>query len=302
MIEKVTEGIYLIDTKALGIERFVAAYLLVDEKVVLVDVGYPSSAGVLTSSMDSVGIKPSSIDLIIATHVHLDHAGAAGHLVSMSPKAKVIAHPKGLRHLLDPSRLIESVKSIYGPGIFDYFGYPMPIGPDRVLGVKDGESIELGNKVLKVLYTEGHAPHHLSVYEESTGSLFTGDTVSGFHVEFPANIPASMPSSFELEKAKEDLRRLISLNPKLLLTPHFGVRHDAIRELEAEISLLDWWAGLVKEIARKAKDEDESLEMALDALLKRYGLKPSRVPEHVRTVVRLAIQGMLGYLSRSGLL
>ncbi|MEM4675453.1 MAG: MBL fold metallo-hydrolase, partial [Nitrososphaerota archaeon] len=114
MITRIQDGVYLIDTMALGVREFVAAYLLVDEKTALIDTGYASSLNVLLSDIKSIGLDPSMLDYIIVTHVHLDHAGAAGSLIKTATNAKVLAHPRGVKHLVDPTRLISSVEEIYG--------------------------------------------------------------------------------------------------------------------------------------------------------------------------------------------
>jgi glyoxylase-like metal-dependent hydrolase (beta-lactamase superfamily II) len=298
LIERVQEGVYLIDTMALGVRKFVAAYLLVDEKAALIDTGYASSLGVLLSSIRSAGLEPSMLDYIIVTHVHLDHAGAAGSLIKTAENAKVIAHPRGIKHLIDPTRLVSSVEEIYGQAAV-HFGKVEPIPPERISGVEDCAHISLGKLRLRFVYTQGHAPHHLCVYEETNSLLFTGDSVSGTYQGFPVFVPPSVPPSFDHLVLIEDLKRLMMLEPKLLMTPHFGVRQGSKKLFEDEISLLNWWKDFISSEKEKGGDIKSITDAALEALVKKFGVKVKEVPDYVKVSIRLAVEGMLGYLERS---
>lgn len=298
MITQIQDGLYLIDTMALGIRKFAAAYLLVDEKVALIDTGYASSLNVLLSDIRSVGLEPSELDYVIVTHVHLDHAGAAGSLTKIATKAKVLAHPRGVKHLIDPTRLISNVEEIYGQSAAR-FGKVEPVPPDRIYGVEDGACVSLGRMRLRFIHTQGHAPHHLCVYEETNSLLFTGDAVSGMYSDFPILVPPSVPPSFNFSGLIEDLRRLMSLEPRFLMVTHFGVRKASKNVFEDEISLLNWWKDFIASEREKSSDIESITDAACKALAKRFGVNVNDVPEYVRVSIKLAVEGMLGYLERS---
>lgn len=298
MITQVQEGVYLIDTMALGLKGFVAAYVLLDEKVALIDTGYASSLDVLLSDLDSIGLELSRVDYVVVTHVHLDHAGAAGSFVKFAKNARVLAHPKGVKHLVDPERLVRSVEEVYGRATAACFGRTEPIPPERISGVDDNASIPLGKMRLRFLHTQGHAPHHLCVYEEANALLFTGDSVSGTYPGFPVFVPPSVPPSFDFFGAVSDLRRLMGLEPRLLMTPHFGVRRASRDVFEDEISLLHWWRDLISSEKERCDDVESITDRACEALAKRFGVDVKEVPGYVRLNIKLAVEGMVGYLDR----
>lgn len=298
MITQVQDDVYLIDTMALGVRKFVAAYLLVDEKIALIDTGYASSLDVLLSDIRDVGLDPSMLDYVIVTHVHLDHAGATGLLIKTATNAKVFAHPKGVRHLIDPTRLISSVEEIYGQAAAR-FGKVEPIPPERISGVEDCADISLGSMRLRFVYTQGHAPHHLCVYEETNSFLFTGDSISGTYLGFPVFVPPSVPPSFNLLGLIGDLKRLMKLEPRLLMTPHFGIRQASKSVFEEEISLLNWWKDFISSERESGGDVKSITDAACKALVKRFGVSAKEVPDYVRVSIKLAVEGMLGYLERS---
>ncbi len=294
---QVQDSAYLIDTMALGIRNFVAAYLLVDEKVAVIDTGYASSLNVLLSDIRSISLDPSTIDYVIITHVHLDHAGAAGALIKNAINAKVLAHPRGVKHLIDPTRLISSVKELYGQEAAR-FGKVDPIPPERIYGVEDGTCVSLGSMRLKFIYTQGHAPHHLCVYEETNSFLFTGDAVSGAYPSFPVFVPPSVPPSFDFIGLIDDLKLLMRLGSRLLMTPHFGIREASKNVFEEEISLLNWWKDFISSEKENCSDVELITDAACKALAKKFSVDVKEVPDYVRMSIRLAVEGMLGYLER----
>ncbi len=298
MITQVQKGAYLIDTMALGLREFVAAYLLVDEKIALIDTGYASSLNVILSDIRRIGLEPSGLDYIVVTHVHLDHAGAAGSLVKKATNVKVLAHPKSVKHLINPARLVSSVEEVYGQIAAASFGKTEPIPPERISGVEDGVCIPLGNMRLRFVHTQGHAPHHLCVYEETNALLFTGDSVSGTYPDFPVFVPPSVPPSFDFLGSVNDLRRLMELEPRLLMTSHFGVRQASRSILEKEIFLLNWWRDLISFEKEKGGDVESITDTACEALAKRFGVNVKEVPGYVRLNIKLAVKGMLEYLDR----
>lgn len=191
-VERVCEHVWLIDTEALGYKGTVAAYLIVGSRsVLLVDSGYPQAADILVGVLSDFG----DMDLILfPTHVHLDHCGSMGALAREFPRAKIIAHRRAAKHLVDPSRLVESVRRIYGSGFLEEVGLPEPVPEGMVSSFEEEIEMDLGGVQVKGIYTPGHAPHHASLFVEPDKAIISGDAISN---RIPAAgripIPATPP-------------------------------------------------------------------------------------------------------------
>ncbi|MEM0440580.1 MAG: MBL fold metallo-hydrolase [Candidatus Caldarchaeum sp.] len=216
---KISPNIFLIDTEALGFEQTVACYVVIGRKTAIIDTGYSSSGDVLLNALKAYGVE--KIDYIIPTHVHLDHSGGAWVLAEKFPNATVLAHEKAVKHLVDPTRLVASVREVYGPDIMQLFGEVKPIEADRVHKVSDGETLSLGDVDLVFIYTPGHAPHQFSIILDD-GSLFTADAVPVKYPGKPYVIPSTPPPSYDFDQYIASLRMLGEKQAKKFLTPHFG--------------------------------------------------------------------------------
>jgi len=168
--QQVGDNIFSIDVKDRG-EGFTSAYLIKGKKLALIDCGPTSSADVLLAGLQELGIDPLDIDYLIATHIHLDHAGGAGYLAQKLPKLKVLVHENGAKHLVDPSRLKAGASKYWGEA-FSVFGELVPVLDHRVQALQDGAEIDLGGgRCLKVIDTVGHSPHHLIPEDFSAATL-----------------------------------------------------------------------------------------------------------------------------------
>jgi glyoxylase-like metal-dependent hydrolase (beta-lactamase superfamily II) len=168
------------------------------------------------------------------THIHLDHAGATGALVNMLPNAQVYVHRLGAPHLIDPTRLVRSATRIYGEQMRSLWGEIVPVPQERLHVVDDGDEIVIGSSELQVLYTPGHAVHHVAFFDERRGLLFPGD-VAGVRLEDPRLVrPPTPPPDLSLEDWYASLDRILALRPQRLFLPHFG----PVDEVEAHITEL----------------------------------------------------------------
>ena len=162
------------------------------------------------------------------THVHLDHAGGAGAMMAAFPNAQLLIHPKGARHMIDPSRLIASSVEVYGQEEFDtHYGEVVPVPEHRVISVEDGQSFDIGSRSLHFRHTPGHAEHHFCIWDEMNNAWFTGDTygVSYQWLRFGGGdflIPAATPTQFDPDSYLQSLELLRSYRPQRLYLTHFG--------------------------------------------------------------------------------
>ncbi|MCF8885017.1 MAG: MBL fold metallo-hydrolase [Nitrososphaerota archaeon] len=298
-VKEISEHIYMIDSLALGIEKFVAVYLVVgEEKNVLIDTSYASSFHVVTDCLREVGLKPADIDYVVPTHLHLDHSGSTSKFVSISSNIMVYCHPKAVKHLVDPSKLKTSVREIYGE-YATLFGEVEPIPEKNIKSVEDGEELDLGDITLRFIHTTGHAPHHISVYVEEEGALITGDALSIEHPDYPSRFPTTPPPSYNHIEAINSLKKLSKLKPKIILKPHFGEKIPTSNYFEEEIRILEEWKNNVESSINMEP------EAAFEEILRKYSekmnIKLEEIPYHFLITLKLSFLGMRKYLSRQEL-
>ena len=298
--KRLNDHTYLIDLKPLGIENFIASYVLVGNKTMIVETGPTTSIKNLLTGLREIGIKNEDIDYVAVSHIHIDHAGGAGTLLEHLPNTRLLAHARGAPHLVKPEKLWRQTKQVLGE-IADMYGEFHPVPEKRIITATDGMAVELGERVrLKVVETLGHASHHLSFYENSSKGLFTGDAAGVYVKKLDVIIPTA-PPPFNLEMALTSLDRLIELAPKKLYYTHFGVGDDAVKRLEAYKVQLKIWAKVVLEginnradlevIYDRVLEEDTSTRKAAEFIKNHLVLR--------RGVVMQNIHGMIEYFKRT---
>jgi glyoxylase-like metal-dependent hydrolase (beta-lactamase superfamily II) len=232
---RLDDHLWVIDTYHQGQPGVVASYLLDGPHGVgLVDVGSGATVENLLAGVRAAGFDPLAIERILLTHIHLDHAGAAGALLARLPHALVYVHRLGAPHLIDPTRLVRSARRIYGEKMGALWGEIVPAPQERLHVVDDGDEIAVGPSALRVLYTPGHAVHHVAFYDERLQYLFPGD-VAGVRLEEPPLLrPPTPPPDLSLESWYASLERMLALRPQRLFLPHFG-QVDQVAEHIAEL-------------------------------------------------------------------
>jgi glyoxylase-like metal-dependent hydrolase (beta-lactamase superfamily II) len=261
---KITERAFLIDSLGLGNLGTVAVYVVKGaKKTAVIDCGYASSYENVLRGLSELGIEPSAVDYLIPTHVHLDHAGGAGHLLAHMPRAKVIAHERAVPHLVDPKRLVESATSVFGEDLIQRFGRPLAIDEERVSAVGEESHLDLGGGCsLTTIHAPGHAPHQISILFEEERLLFSADAVGILFPTFPLLIPTTPPPSLDPSLLGKTLERLGQTDPKVLLVPHYGVRRDVKSVLDTTREQTDVW---ISEVT-KLEGMGMSVEQIVDAL------------------------------------
>ena len=242
-------GITTIDT---GYVRpgLCAAYLVVENgRAALIDCGTATCAPRVLAALEENGVAREAVDWLLVTHVHLDHAGAAGPLMRALPNAKLVVHPRGARHMIDPAKLIAGATAVYGEEVFnrDHAGM-LPVAADRVVvaDVVDksgGHVVDLAGRPLLCIDTPGHARHHYSVWDERSRSWFTGDTFGLSYREFdspagPFVLPTTTPVQFDPDELHASIDKLLARRPVSIRVTHFGQVFDCVRlaaDLHAQI-------------------------------------------------------------------
>jgi glyoxylase-like metal-dependent hydrolase (beta-lactamase superfamily II) len=241
-LHPLSHGIYAVDS---GFERdhFDSAYLIVqDGRAAFVDTAHNAAVPRLLGALDALGITRDAVDWVIPTHVHLDHAGGAGLLMSQLPSARALIHPRGARHLIDPSALIAGAVGVYGAEVVRAtYGELLPIPAERVVESRierpEGMTVMLADRPLLVIDSPGHARHHHAVWDAASRGWFTGDTFGISYREFdgPRGVddcyimPSSTPVQFEPAAMRTSITRMLSFDPLHVYATHYSRLNDPQR-------------------------------------------------------------------------
>ncbi len=255
-------GIVEIDTLLGGWQRVTAGYLLEGPQPVLVETGSQSSVAVLLAALDELGVGAEDLAGVAVTHIHLDHAGGVGDVARAFPRATVYVHEKGARHLVEPTRLIQSAAMVYGPLLDSLFGRLDPTPAERVHVLGDGEEIDIGgSRSLRAIDSPGHAKHHLGFLDSESGLLFAGDAVGVRLPDGGVLRPATPPPDFDLEAAIASLSRFAAARPSGIALAHYGlVPVEPQLLLEEAEATLRAWAEEAEQAWRAGLDIAEALE------------------------------------------
>jgi glyoxylase-like metal-dependent hydrolase (beta-lactamase superfamily II) len=299
-INAVADGVYQITlTPPLeGFTDFISAWVVTGPPAFLVDAGPGSTAGQLLHALEILGI--SGLDYLLLTHIHLDHAGAAGAVSRRFPEARIVCHAKGIPHLVDPTQLWEGSRRVLG-SVADGYGPLDPIPADRFVAAQgfhaDG---------LTALLTPGHAVHHVS-YGTEVG-LFAGETCGvRYQMEDGREYlrPATPPRFFQ-DVALASIEILMARSPSRMMIGHFGATEDGAGLLARHREQLLFWEkwlarrlGVSSAVAALADDCAEGL-LAEDPCLAAFGAFPEPAQRRERYFLKNSINGFLGWLTNSG--
>ncbi|MBE3595898.1 MAG: MBL fold metallo-hydrolase [Hydrogenibacillus sp.] len=266
------DGIFMIDVHDLGLPRRTGAFVFPNERLII-ETGPASGAERLLAGLESLGLDPAEIETIIVTHIHLDHAGAVGLLLQEMPHARVVVHPRGARHLADPTKLVEGARAIYRERFDELFDPVLSVPEERLIVPSDGETLNVRGRRFTVYDTPGHARHHLSIYDHLSGGVFTGDTAGILYADLLDEgmflvLPSTSPNQFDPEAMTASVDRLRALRPRRIFFGHFGAYDDP----EAVFTdVRSWLPDMVETVRTVAIDaEAEVLERAQAALLRRF--------------------------------
>jgi glyoxylase-like metal-dependent hydrolase (beta-lactamase superfamily II) len=286
----------MIDTLLGDMEGITAAYLVAGERPALIETGSRTSAPALRRALAAAGMSAGDLAWIVLTHVHLDHCGGTGIVAAAFPRATVVVHRRGARHLAEPRRLVAASAAVYGRRWSLYGGLDRTAA-DRIVAAEDGHRVSVGpGRELVLLETTGHARHHMSVHDEATGTVFAGDA-AGARLAGGGLYPTLPPPDLDLDAAERSLDRIAALAPRRLLLPHFGPAPDPA----ADLALARDQLGRARAAATAAGGGREALRRAL---LEAMPLEESvDEPEAVARWRRLGwaetnVDGLAGWLER----
>lgn len=255
-------GIGVIDLHHRGLPKLIAAYVLrSDDGLVLIETGPGSTLDNLFDGLAKLGLDPAELRHILLTHIHLDHAGAAGSLLQRFPESRLYVHERGARHMIDPSRLLQSAERIYGALMGPLWGEFRPCPEEQVTVLTDGDQVRSGDLTLDVLYTPGHASHHVAFSDPGRNVVFAGD-VAGVRIP-PSSLvwPPTPPPDIDIEAWHASIDRLRDLHPQQLLIAHFGPYDDVSRQLQQLDERLDEWTSLASGWLEEGLEREEMIAL-----------------------------------------
>ena len=293
-----------IDLGFMDTEEISASFLLTGEgTAAIVETGPTTCFENLMRGLEERGVAPGDVEKVLLTHVHLDHAGASGHLVELLPNATFYVHEVGYPHMVDPSTLLKSAARIYGEeNMNKLFGEARPVPEDRLVELKGGEEIEAAGGLVAAHYTPGHAYHHLVYLDTASGTLFTGD-VAGVRLPGQSYVkPPTPPPEVDVDAWKGSIGTIRELAPKTLNPTHFGSFKDVERHLsELEQRLEDWLLFVEERMDEDRSQEDiaEELEARGDEELLREGASPGESERYeLAANYEMLTAGLMRYVSK----
>ncbi|HEX5686438.1 MAG TPA: MBL fold metallo-hydrolase [Ideonella sp.] len=309
-LQALGHGVHAIDT-GFHRPRFDAAYLLVDEgRAAFIDTGTRHALPRLLGALSSLGLPLDAVDWVIPTHVHLDHAGGVGPLMQALPQARLLVHPRGARHMIDPSALYQGALAVYGQAEMDRsYGELVGVDADRVQTSTDGMSLVLGGRTLQLIDTPGHALHHHCIWDPVSRGWFTGDTFGISYRELdnaagqPWIFPASTPVQFQPDALRVSIGRLLAPAPAAVYLTHYG----CLGQVQALGSQLLQVLDEVVTLGRALRDDPQryqALRQGLRALylrsVRQHGsaLTDAAIAEVLAVDIELNAQGMAVWLDR----
>jgi glyoxylase-like metal-dependent hydrolase (beta-lactamase superfamily II) len=236
-------GLDYVDLMFLGRPQIIAAALLHSvDGVAIVDPGPASTLPVLVSELERRGMSVADVRTILLTHIHLDHAGATGSLLARNPAIDVYVHERGAPHMVDPSTLLASAQRLYGDAMDTLWGEFRAVPATQVRVMKGGERVRAAGRQLDVAYTPGHASHHVSYLDRSSGVAFAGDTAGIRRGPHPYVMPPTPPPDIDLSAWRASVDQLLDWRPATLFVTHFGPYDDVAGQLRELMERLEDWA------------------------------------------------------------
>jgi glyoxylase-like metal-dependent hydrolase (beta-lactamase superfamily II) len=264
-------GIITVDTHHIR-PRLDASHFIIDHgRVAIVDTGTALSVPYLLRALEELRLSPQAVDWVLLTHIHLDHAGGAGSLLQYLPNAKVAVHPRGARHLVDPSRLVSATIDVYGEAFFrKMYGEVVPISQTRIVATVTNAEIFLGQRRLTVHHTPGHALHHQVFYDHEAHCVMAGDAFGVSYRDFDKEdqifiMPATTPSQLDPKAMVESINSIVAMQPVAVYLTHYSRLGNVVSAATSLKNTLEKYVTCALDI-QKAKADKDSLKKGIELI------------------------------------
>jgi glyoxylase-like metal-dependent hydrolase (beta-lactamase superfamily II) len=246
-------GLDYVDLNFLGRPQIIATGILHGAAgVALVDPGPATTVDHLTTALTRKGIRFEDVRQILVTHIHLDHSGGVGSIVSRFPHIDVVVHQRGAPHLADPSKLLASAGRLYQQDMERLWGDVKPVDQARLKAIDGGERLSVVGREIETAYTPGHASHHVSYFDTASRVAFVGDTAGICRGASTYVMPPTPPPDIDIEAWRQSGERIMAWDPDTLFLTHFGPRHGGRQHLQAMFENIDEWSRIVRRLLADA--------------------------------------------------
>jgi glyoxylase-like metal-dependent hydrolase (beta-lactamase superfamily II) len=296
-VNRLGEGLSWIDLQFHGRPQVIAAGVVQGgDGVAIVDPGPTTCLETLELGLQANGVRWPDVRQILLTHIHLDHAGATGTIVREHPHIKVLVHERGTKHMANPSRLIESATRIYGDRMEHFWGEFAPVPTTNLVALSGSERIEAGGRTFDVAYTPGHASHHVSFFDSSSGVAFVGDT-AGVCINGGYVLPPTPAPDIDVELWQGSVDKILAWSPATLMLTHFGPVTTVRPHLATLMENLKTTSGIALSLLTEAGTDEERARAFAEEL--RHVLRSQMTESDVTTyVVAAAYEHLFSGLAR----
>lgn len=257
-------GVDVIDVELFGAKSLSCSYLVHAAEPALIETGPATVFERVKAELGRLDVTPRHV---VLSHIHLDHGGGVGHVAELFPSATIWVHDVGARHVVDPTRLVNSARRLFGDALDTLYGEPDPVAEGRVKAMSEGDVVDLGDRELRVLYTPGHASHEVTLYEPDARAAFVGDTAGVCYGEGWQK-PAAPPPDFHLAHALDSINRVKELRAETICFTHFGPGREGLLDKAAQ-DLRRWDTKL-----RPLVERDASLDELTESIGELTGRPP----------------------------
>jgi glyoxylase-like metal-dependent hydrolase (beta-lactamase superfamily II) len=305
LITEAADKIYEIKPEGKGLDRFPLStvYLVVDDKMALIEAGCPVQVTEILEAVETLGYNARELSYIIPTHVHGDHAGGVGVLAQRMPQAHVLARPKAAKILADPSvtdRLMQGFKHLFGDDAEERFGMMRPVPQEKFVLVEDGESIPLGRRELKVIHTPGHDPNHLCFLDTISKGIFSGDALGAYFSEIEVIFTCPVPGSDPF-LSLQSMEKLQELKPEMVFFSHGCATKDAVKIIKSSIDQARQCHEAAFEALKAGEDQKEVARRLIEIIAGGSALARSKLSDWPY-LIPITVEGYQQYFKKKNMI